>query len=107
MRFFDLVFLRGAGYPGNHCYRGQARLALCRQPLSTPETREPQHSAVLQAKFIIWATLWEILVNFQNSRSSYFLNQASKLAGKICRDMEIFSISLKKFPASLEAWFKK
>ena len=29
---------------------------LCRQPLSIAETREPQHSAVPQAKFIIWAT---------------------------------------------------
>ena len=52
-------------------------------------------------------TLWEILVNSQKYRSSYFLNQASKLAGKIFRDMEIFSISLKNFSASLEAWFKK
>ena len=26
VRFFDLVFLHGAGYPGNPCYGGQARL---------------------------------------------------------------------------------
>ena len=34
------------------CHRG----ALCRQPLSIAETREPRHSAVSQAKFIIWVT---------------------------------------------------
>ena len=46
------------------------------------------------------ATLWEILVNSQKSRSSYFLNQASKQAGNFFRDMEKISIYLKNFPAS-------
>ena len=26
VRIFDLVFMRGAGYPGNPCYGGHARL---------------------------------------------------------------------------------
>ena len=41
------------------------------------------------------ATLWEILANSQKYPCGYLLNQASKLAGKIFRDMEFFSISLK------------
>ena len=41
-------------------------------------------------------------MNSQKSLSSYFLNQASKLAEKFFRDMEKISISLKIFPESPE-----